>query len=318
MIAHSCTPGNYCALCAHNQKQKPAAPKRQPLQLRGPCEHLGKRLEFRAGCGGWRCEHECEAGEPVAVPGGVCQSCPKWTAPGTPEPPDISGSRIVCTVATGGAADLLEATEPLMRRYASKVGADFHAFTGPAGAYPLADKFRVHHLTSRYDRLLFVDADALIHPDTPDLFEQVPAGVVAVFDDAPYVSVPFKPLIAEVAESQGLTHTRDRVLNTGVVLWKRDQPGWQPPTKPLPTNHVSEQCWVQINIERNNLPIHLLPREWNHQWWSDRSLEHADRAHILHLAGMSQSDTVPGWKLTPAAYRTTLLRAAAWAATRRS
>jgi predicted GH43/DUF377 family glycosyl hydrolase len=45
---------------------------------RGKCLHLGARTEFREGCGGWSCRHECEAGEPVAVPGGVCQRCPKW------------------------------------------------------------------------------------------------------------------------------------------------------------------------------------------------------------------------------------------------
>lgn len=50
----------------------------QPKAFRGRCLHLGVRTEFRPGCGGWNCVHECEAGEPVAVPGGVCQSCPKW------------------------------------------------------------------------------------------------------------------------------------------------------------------------------------------------------------------------------------------------
>lgn len=45
---------------------------------RGPCLHLGRRVEYRPGCGGRLCRHECEAGEPVAVPGGVCQTCPKW------------------------------------------------------------------------------------------------------------------------------------------------------------------------------------------------------------------------------------------------
>jgi len=47
---------------------------------RGKCAHLGRRVEFRPGCGGRMCRHECGAGEPEAVPGGVCQSCPKWEA----------------------------------------------------------------------------------------------------------------------------------------------------------------------------------------------------------------------------------------------
>lgn len=45
---------------------------------RGLCLHLGQRTEFRAGCNGNLCKHNCEAGEPVAVPGGVCQTCERW------------------------------------------------------------------------------------------------------------------------------------------------------------------------------------------------------------------------------------------------
>lgn len=51
---------------------------RAKVTARGPCLHLGPRTEFRPGCGGRMCLHTCEAGEPVAVPGGVCLSCHKW------------------------------------------------------------------------------------------------------------------------------------------------------------------------------------------------------------------------------------------------
>ena len=55
----------------------------EPLPtVRGNCLHLGKRTEFREGCSGWGCRHDCEAGEPAAVPGGNCQACPKWEAEG--------------------------------------------------------------------------------------------------------------------------------------------------------------------------------------------------------------------------------------------
>lgn len=39
-----------------------------------PCLHLGRRIEFREGCGGRMCRHECDKGLP-AVPGGLCQWC---------------------------------------------------------------------------------------------------------------------------------------------------------------------------------------------------------------------------------------------------
>lgn len=43
------------------------------------CVFLGKRVEFRTGCGGAKCRHECEQGLP-AVPNGYCQSCTKYVA----------------------------------------------------------------------------------------------------------------------------------------------------------------------------------------------------------------------------------------------
>lgn len=50
------------------------------LSPRGECEYLGKRTEYKAGCSGWKCKHTCNAGEPYAEPGGVCQLCPKWSS----------------------------------------------------------------------------------------------------------------------------------------------------------------------------------------------------------------------------------------------
>jgi len=322
MIKHRCTPGQWCAICDMNNGHKP---RRVPLPTRGPCTHLGARVEFRPGCGGRMCRHECDAGEPVAVPGGVCQTCSKWESD-TGEPTvDIGeplsapgGSRIVTTVAVGArGAEMLAATEPTMRRYAERVGADFLAVTGPPlnPRYPLGDKFRLHHLSARYDQLLFIDADALIHRTTPDLFALTPPGHVAIHDDTPQLAAPLAAQVVRIAASQGVSlPLPDRVLNSGVVLWSRGQPVWEPPAHPLPTSHVAEQCWVQANIERHALPVYALDRKWNHQWWSDRELRDLSGAYVLHLAGMGQSDLVPEWKLQPAACRTMLLRAVAWAA----
>jgi len=47
-------------------------------KLRPHCLHLGRRVEYRPGCGGWKCRHVCEKGHPEAVPGGNCQTCPDY------------------------------------------------------------------------------------------------------------------------------------------------------------------------------------------------------------------------------------------------
>lgn len=47
------------------------------IKTRGYCLHLGSRIEFKPGCVNG-CVHRCAAGEPVAVPSTVCQTCEKW------------------------------------------------------------------------------------------------------------------------------------------------------------------------------------------------------------------------------------------------
>ncbi len=313
-----------------------------PSPPRGVCEYLGERVEERPGCNGRMCLHVCEAGEPGAVPGGVCQTCPKWIprysldAPAEPpeppghriaigDPPAVNPTRprLVCTVAVGDhGAEMLAATGPFLRRYAGRVGADFLAITGdPLNAgYPLADKFRLHHLTPHWDRILFVDADAVVHPSAPDLFDLVPAGV-GVRDDAAEVEHPgfMETAYRTVLASQGESGPPSGgvVFNSGVVVWGRGTPGvWEPPARPFPLNtHVAEQCWVQRNVFAAGYPVSWLGRGWNYQWWADRPLSGiGPDTHILHLAGMSQMDGVTGWRVSPPELRAAVLRAVAWAA----
>lgn len=306
----------------------PVKPKPR-LPLRGPCDSLGVRTEFRAGCGGNMCKHKCNAGEPVAVPGGVCQTCTKWVPEGgytirvgdRLDTPAATSDRVVCTAAVGdvGAA-MLAATGPLMREYARRIGADFFSVTGPPlnAHYPVGDKFRLS-LLSGWERACFIDVDALVHPDAPDIFASVPVGHVGFRDDA-QESGDMRPYIEATCRSQGVTpHPRYAVLNSGVLVWDAGSPLWTPPAHPLPPNcHVAEQCWVQHNVLGRGLPVAYLSRRWNHQWWSDRTLKGAlaDPPYILHLAGLSQMDAVPGWGMTPAQVRSAMLAAAAWAARR--
>ena len=52
------------------------ATRKLPLE----CVNLGRREEFRAGCGGAFCNHHCKKGLP-AVPAGFCQTCPDYESP---------------------------------------------------------------------------------------------------------------------------------------------------------------------------------------------------------------------------------------------
>lgn len=73
-------------------------------------------------------------------------------------------------------AELTQRSFPLMERYARKIGAEFNVITERKwpDAPPTYEKLQVHTLGRDYAFNLFVDADALLHPDLPDLSRCVP------------------------------------------------------------------------------------------------------------------------------------------------
>jgi hypothetical protein len=320
---------NWCRTCWRAAGGKVGAvPERRPLPV---CVHRGDEVPPSRGRRRFDCVHpDAPLGNPVCPCDGCGPKCPGYSPESgveTGEPPAYKPTRprVVCTVAVGDSgAAMLKATRPMLEAYAAKVGADFVAVTGePLNPhYPVADKFRLHHLTPHWDRLLFVDVDALVHPDAPDLFAAVPPGTVGIRDDAGEITATaaIRSAMEQTCRSQGVARVEsDLVLNSGVVVWDRDQPVWTPPFYPLPpTSHVAEQCWVQHNVLSRGLSVTSLSRRWNHQWWSDRDLDAAadEPPYILHLAGMSQMRQVPGWNLDPTRVRSVVLTAAAWAARR--
>ena len=69
--------------------------------------------------------------------------------------------------------EITKITYPFLKGYAQKIGAEFIEITErkfpdwPASA----EKFQLHEIAPQFEHCLFVDADAFIAPDTPDLHE---------------------------------------------------------------------------------------------------------------------------------------------------
>lgn len=96
----------------------------------------------------------------------------------------------------GYAPELCELTFPLMRRYAEKIGAEFHVIT--ERKFPdfpaVYEKLQIHELGRDMgnDWNIYVDADALIHPDLFDLTEHLSKDTVFHNGSDP-ASIRFKP-----------------------------------------------------------------------------------------------------------------------------
>ena len=73
-------------------------------------------------------------------------------------------------------------TLPSIGRWADKIGAEFKMITKPVFNMDPAsghggEKFQLYELSKGYDWTIYIDADALVHPDTPDWTELVDKSV---------------------------------------------------------------------------------------------------------------------------------------------
>ena len=96
----------------------------------------------------------------------------------------------IVTITTGDRyAQMAELTHPTIKAYAAKINADFidwrhfHPHT-----HPDFQKLEIKPLfeVEGYDRIAFIDADMIVRPDTPNLFEVVPRDHFAAFNEFPF------------------------------------------------------------------------------------------------------------------------------------
>jgi hypothetical protein len=202
--------------------------------------------------------------------------------------------KLVITVATGGYSEVLDISRSRIQHYAKKCGADYVELTNETQPWWGLEKFRVRHFQPHYKRILFIDCDILVRPDSPDLFKIVPEDSVGIHDDAPCERDRTKALTWAyrqrfmLFESQSLKkeingHT---LLNTGVVMCSSHHDIWQPMRKPFPGNHTDEQIWIEQQIE--DYPVHQLDKRFNNQIrFQDFQATKAD-SWFVHFAGSKE------------------------------
>jgi hypothetical protein len=210
----------------------------------------------------------------------------------------MSGSRAVVTLSVGQhGRDLMKISEPLLSRYAERIGARFHVFQVRESDFPCGEKFRYRPAVDHYDRTLCIDADVVLDPERcPDIFQEFPPDRLAAHNDGPWIlrNSSFDWIqreTDELCDSQGVERkVVDAAFNSGIVLLSRQHSKFfEQPTLPYPAYHCAEQWWEWLNVQRYQIPVQSLPETWNYQWWFEQRMPSPnDRpdVHIRHYAGM--------------------------------
>lgn len=207
------------------------------------------------------------------------------------------GPRLVLSIAVGSDAQAQhEVTGPSQKAYADRIGAQYLCLQDKTQDWGFGEKFRAHDFAQIYDRVLFLDADVLVLPTCPDLFDLVPAGSVGWHDDRPYLSPGHWKKVRRDGLDLWASLGRpcpagflDKVYNTGVVVFDKTCPVFRPPAKTLAVTHLAEQWHCQATAHELETPVYDLPREFNWQWWSDTQEKHRTSCHAWHAAGMAHA-----------------------------
>ncbi|MFW6353883.1 MAG: hypothetical protein ACOC3I_05810 [Verrucomicrobiota bacterium] len=204
-----------------------------------------------------------------------------------------------------------ECTLPLMRQWAEREGWDFivlnqrrlfHNPNWPRRRFGLhVEKFQIHELMDQYERVLYMDADILVHPSAPSPFELVPPEAIGgVWDDTGPDAWKREHALARMASSCGAPpfppRTGPRFLNAGVlVMSAAHRPLWTFDRKAFVRGRWPDQSLFNYRVHAAGVPVHELPETFNlmplhHDAWDEREVRQS--AFLVHYASQPAKRTL--------------------------
>ena len=185
-------------------------------------------------------------------------------------------------------------TEPFFNAYADKIGADLLVLKEVPETLPSPHwaKFSIRELLKKkYDRIAFIDADILIRPDSPSIFDIVPEDQFGIFNEGLYM--PRAVCIREVMKVHKIelpTWDGKTYYNTGVMVASRQHRhifSVNEEIKPL-RNSFGEQTYLNMKIIGSGVKVFSLPFKFNRMSHMDRivGVSRLD-SYFVHYAGFS-------------------------------
>lgn len=119
--------------------------------------------------------------------------------------------------------ELYQHSQILAKRYAERVGADYVLFDEPYIDFlnPMFERYRLvfeEKWEEEYDNILYLDCDAFIYDDCPNLFEIYPQQSLRVVRDLnPAIRYTEKKIVSEF----GWDYIKDYYFNSGVLLFDK-------------------------------------------------------------------------------------------------
>ena len=209
---------------------------------------------------------------------------------------DPNEKRCIVTVAIGPEyREMAKIARPTLNAYADKVNADIieiDEIVSTKTNFHL-EKFQIKKLLDEFDRIMYVDADILIHPDCPDLFDIVPKDCVGAVPDChngKWGNINrFNEIIA-VQDKLGNTNWNSGYFNSGMIILSKQHKELfsNPELREKFNSQFVDQTLINYNLFKNGYKFFSLDPVYNGMeinGFSSR-IENSNKtnAFIMHFA----------------------------------
>lgn len=166
-------------------------------------------------------------------------------------------------------------TLPLIEDYSKKVNSDFIVLNKPDCKYHTCNKYQIGNFLNEYKRVLYLDADIVIKPNSPDIFSKNPLVGFCVFETERLWNNLMKKYLSQMEphlsnESSFLRcktfieNNRFYAKNAGVILVSSEfKHCFERPIYEIQIGAHRDQIWQNYLILKNNISIHKLEECWN-------------------------------------------------------
>ncbi len=198
---------------------------------------------------------------------------------------------------------------PLMINYASRIGSDFISLSPVYSSRFLGvlnyEKLQILDLLVYYDRVAFIDADTLVSPRTPSLFDIVSNDHLGVFIASRYSdghNPSVKAILNELGEIQWTRENRNPEIyesfNSGVLVLSKAigrvfaneldlAERWAFANSKR--KFMSDQTFLNYVAQKHHVPLADIGYQYNHTLAPGNSKKRF-KSYIIHYAGLSHRE----------------------------
>lgn len=206
-------------------------------------------------------------------------------------------AKLILTLANGQKHKaILAETIKTMREYALRCGASFKAVTDEVEGFIVPHYRKLAEIgkaLSEYDRVAWIDCDAIVSDLAPSIFDEVPETKLGIFNEAPWLPQRHLQDIAGWHSLTGETLPQGRYFNTGVIVASKvHAPLFRLPAMQI--NHYGEQTWFNSVLMKDAPKIHELSYLWNRMSCTWVKGLDPYQSHIVHFAGQNPPEEQGG------------------------